>query len=206
MSVAAAARSSPELRLAGGGAIAIIAVMPAASDPGLLYTALMLRKLHEARPFGRVLDAGIEGRHRLLLEDHLPGAVWIGLADLWAPVLGDIRLRRRPDGRLEVEDPRLAVAGRCGGVDLALLEDQFDDLEPDQAALLAGRWLERASLVKVSLSAVSPASAELPGLCARFAADGRVVCCLSADAVRSRQAARLHEVLPAMVARLTGAP
>ena len=173
--------------------------MPAPADPGLLYMALMLRKLHEARPFHRVLDAGIEGRARAVLAEQLPGAAWIGLAGLWEPVLGDIRLQRRPDGRLGVADLR-AAAARGNPFDLALLEDQCDGLEAEAVHALAALWLERAALVLAAL----PLGAQPPGLCARFVTGGSALCCLSGEATRSRQVARLHELLPAMVARLAG--
>ena len=174
--------------------------MPVASEPGLLYTALMLRKLHEAIPFRRVLDAGIEGRAHPVLAEQVPGAAWIGLAELWAPVLGDIRLQRRPDGRLGVADFR-AAAARGAPLDLALLDDQCDGLEAEALDALAALWLERAALVLALL----PLPARPPALRARFVTGGSALCCLSRDATRSRQVARLHELLPAMVARMTGA-
>ena len=178
--------------------------MPAAPDPALLYTALMLRKLHELRGFGRVLDAGAEGRYRAVLGEHLPGTAWIGVEEAWAPVLGELRLRRHR-GRLGCVDIRLAAADRWAGLDLALFEDVFEHLEPDEALALVAAWLERASLLLLSLPAALPVGTLLPGLCARFVAGSSAVCCLSADSARVWQVIRLHGALPAMVRRLTGA-
>ena len=179
--------------------------VPVVSDPALLYMALMLRKLHEARPFGRVLDAGIESRYRIVLREQLPGASWIGLAELWAPVLEEMRLRSRPDDRLGVEDLRFVAAARCHGLDLALLEDQFDGLEAEPLRALAALWLERASLILAVLPAAPSVNTMLPGLCARFVTGRTALCCFSADSVRVWPVVRLHGVLPAMVARMTGA-
>ncbi len=180
--------------------------MSAAPDPGLLYTALMLRKLHELRAFRRVLDAGAGGRYRALLADHLPGAAWIGAADAWTPVLGELRLRRRGES-LGLTDIRIAAAARLAGesgADLALFEDVLEPLEPADALALAAAWLKSSSLVVVPAAAL-PVAAALPGLVARFAAGGGDVCFLSADAGRARQVAQLQELIPAIVRRMTAA-
>ncbi len=177
--------------------------MSAASDPGLLYTALMLRKLHEARGFGRVLDAGPEGRYRAVLAEHLPGAGWIGVEVAWAPVLGEFRLRRREDG-LGLIDLRIAAASRLSGLDLALFEDVLEHLAPDDALALAAAWLERASLVLIALPASLPVGTALPGLCARFVQGAAAVCLLSADAGRARQVTQLRGVIPGIVRQMTG--
>ena len=173
--------------------------MSAVSDPALLYTALMLRKLHEARGFGRVFDAGPEGRYRAVLAEHLPGAAWTGIEEAWTPELGELRLRRRPDGRPGLADIR--AAARLSGLDLALFEDVFEHLEPEDACTLAAAWLERAALVVAAL----PAGMALPGELTRFVAGGTAVCCLSADAGRARQVVQLHGVIPGIVRRMAGA-
>ena len=172
--------------------------MSAAPDHGLLYTALMLRKLHELRGFGRVLDAGAEDRYRTVLGEHLPGAVWIGVGEAWAPALGELRLRRRGDG-LGLTDIRTLAASRLPGLDLALFEGVFEPLDPADALALAAAWLERAAVVLVSLPAALPVGTALPGLCARFVAGGGAVCLLSADAGRARQVVQLHGVIPGIV-------
>ena len=178
--------------------------MPAPPHPTLLYTALMLRKLHELRGFGRALDAGAEGRYRAVLGEHLPGTVWIGVEEAWAPVLGKLRLRRHR-GRLGCTDIRLTAASHWAGLDLALFEDVFEHLEPDEAVALAAAWLASTSLLLISLPAALPVGPMLPGLCARFVAGSAAVCCLSTDSTRVWQVTRLHGALPAMVRRLTGA-
>ena len=178
--------------------------MPAAPNHGLLYTALMLRKLHEPRAFGRVLDAGAEGRYRAVLAEHLPGAAWIGAEEAWAPVLDEFRLRRDGDGRLGCADIRITAAARLAGLDLALFEGVFEHLEPADALALAGAWLERSALVLVSLPAALPVGTALPGLLSRFVQGGDAVCFLSTDAGRARQVAQLHGVIPGIVQRMTG--
>jgi hypothetical protein len=187
--------------LAGAQAVVTIAAMPVIPDPGLLYTALMLRKLHELRGFGRVLDAGAEGRYRAVLAEHLPGAVWIGVEEAWAPELDELRLRRLDDGRFGCTDIRVAAAERLSGVELALFEDVFEHLEPAEALALANAWLKRSALVLVSLPA---AAAALPGLAARFVWGGTAVCFLTADAGRAQQVTQLHGVIPGLIQRMTG--
>ena len=177
--------------------------MSAASDPGLLYTALMLRKLHELRGFGRVLDAGTEGRYRAVLAEHLPGAVWIGV-EAWGPVLGELRLRRR-EGRFDCADLRIAAASaQPAGVALALFEGVFEHLAPEDALTLAGAWLARSELVLASLPAALPVAAALPGLLSRFVVGGNALCFLSTDPGRARQAVQLQGVIPGIVQRMTG--
>ena len=178
--------------------------MPAAPDPGLLYTALMLRKLHELRGFGRVLDAGAEGRYRAVLAEQLPGAAWVGVEEAWAPVLDGLRLRVRDDGRLGCADLRLAAATRLPGIDLALFEDVFEHLETADALALAGAWVERVSLVLVAVPAALPVGTALPALAARFVEGGGAVCLLSADPGRIRQVAQLHGEMPGIVRRMAG--
>ena len=175
--------------------------MSAAPDPGLFYTALMLRKLHELRPFRRVLDASAEGRYRAVLAEQLPGAAWIGAEEAWAPVLSELRLRRRDEG-LDLTDIRIAAAP-LAGVDIALFEGVFERLDAAGALDLTDAWLGNASLVLVALPAAFPMVP--PGLAARFVAGERAVCLLSADGERVRQAAQLHTVIPAIVQRITGA-
>ena len=171
--------------------------MSAALDPGLLYTALMLRKLHELRPFGRVLDAGGDGRYPAVLAEHLPGARWIGVEEAWAPVLDGLRLRRRDGGGLAPADIRIAAAATAT-VDLALFDEgAFAALEPDEIRALLAAWVGHAPLVLAEL----PAETVAPGLAARFGA----ICLLTADADRARQVARLHAAIPAIVRRLTEA-
>ena len=175
--------------------------MSASLDPGLLYTALMLRKLHELQGFGRVLDAGAEGRYRAVLAGQLPGAAWTGIEEAWAPLLGEVRLRVR-DGRLGCADLRLAAAARSSGVDLALFEDVFEHLEPGDALALADAWTARVPLVLAAL----PAGAPPPGPpAARFAWAGGAVCLFSADAGRLVQLARLHEPVSGIARRMAGA-
>ena len=181
-----------------------IAAMPTVSDHGLLYTALMLRKLHELRGFGSVLDAGAEGRYRAVLGEHLPGAVWLGIEEAWAPVLGEFRLRRRGEG-LGPTDIRVAAASRHAGVGLALFEDVFEHLEPDDAVALAAAWLEHGALVLVAAPAELPVATALPGLCARFVQGDGAVCLLAAEAERARQVSQLHGMIPAIVRRMAGA-
>ncbi len=176
--------------------------MSTAPDPGLLYTALILRKLHELRGFARVLDAGAEGRYRAVLAEHLPGAAWIGAENAWAPALDELRLRRRGEG-LGLTDIRVLAAGRLERVDLALFEGVFEHLEPADALALASAWLERTALMLIALPAAAVGMA-LPGLCARFVAGGGAVCLLSADAGRARQVAQLHGAIPGIVQRMTG--
>ena len=177
--------------------------MSSAPDPGLLYTALMLRKLHELCCFGRVLDASAEGRYRAVLAEHLPGAAWIGAEEAWAPALGELRLRRRGEG-LGLTDIRILAAGRLERVDLALFEGVFEHLEPADALALASAWLKRTALVLVSLPAAASVGMALPGLCARFVAGDGAVCLLSADGGRARQVAQLHGAIPGIVQRMTG--
>ncbi|MEI6559462.1 MAG: hypothetical protein WCO00_13745 [Rhodospirillaceae bacterium] len=177
--------------------------MPAAPDHALLYTALMLRKLHELRGFGRVLDAGAEGRYRAVLADHLPGAAWVGIETAWAPVLDEFRLRQTERG-LGFTDIRIAAA-RFAGVDLVLFEDVFEHLELADALALADAWLERSSLVLVAMAAALPVATTLPGLCCRFVHGGTAVALLSTDPGRVRQIGPLHGLIPGIVQRLTGA-
>lgn len=172
----------------------------AASD--LLYTALMLRKLHERPGFGRVLDAGAEGRYRAVLAEHLPGAVWIDAEEAWAPVLGELRLRWSGE-RLGCTDIRVAAAA-VAGVDLALFGEVFEHLEPEDALALAGAWVGHTPLVLIALPAALPVGAALPGLAARFVAGSVAVCWLTADVGRARQVAQLHEAVSGIVQRMTG--
>jgi len=176
--------------------------MSAAPNPALLYTALMLRKLHELRGFGRVLDAGAEGRYRAVLAEHLPGAAWIDATEAWRPVLGELRLRRRGES-LGLTDIRILAAARLAGVELALFEDVFEHLEPEGALALASAWVESSSLVLVSLPATLPVGTALPALRARFVAGDSAVCFLSVDAGRARQVAQLQEAMSGIVQRMT---
>ena len=187
----------PDLRLAGRAAVATIAAMSAPPDPGLLYTALMLRKLHELRSFGRVLDAGGDGRYPAVLAEHLPGARWIGAEEAWAPVLDGLRLRRRDGGVLALADIRGAAAA-IATVDLALFDEgAFAALEPGEVRALLAAWMDHAPLVLAEL----PAGTMAPGLAARFGA----VCLFTADTGRARQVTQLHAAIPAIVRRLTEA-
>jgi hypothetical protein len=160
----------------------------------------MLRKLHEAQAFGRILDASLDRRYQAALGAHLPGAVWIG-TEAWLPGLDQLRLRRRR-GRLGCTDIRIAAAATLSGLDLALFEGGFEQLEPDDADALARAWLARAPLVLVVLPAAAAVGAALPGLCTTLVQAGTAVRFLSTVAVRRRQLLQLQGVIPGIVQRL----
>ena len=173
--------------------------MSAPLDPGLLYTALMLRKLHELRCFGCVLDAGDAGRYRAVLAEHLPGAAWIGTGEAWAPVLDGLRLCRRGES-LGLTDIRPLAASRLPGVDLALFDEGLGSPEPAALQALVNAWVERAALVLIAL----PAAVPLTGALTRFVAGGTAVCFFSAGTGRARQVLQLHGVIPGIVQHMTG--
>ncbi len=170
----------------------------------LLYTALMLRKLHERQGFSQVLDASTDGRYRTVLEEHLPGAGWIAAQEVWTPMLHEVRLCRHAD-RLGCTDIRLAAAASTR-VELALFEGVLEPLQPPEAQALAAAWLAHTPLVLISLLATLPVAPALPGLVSHFISGTVAVCCLTRDPERARQISQLHQVISGIVQRMTERP
>ena len=194
--------------------------MPSSSNFGKLYTAMMLKKLHEAGSIKHVVDFGCgEGTYKNLLDPHCPGTRWTGV-EVWEPYVEQFDLEEKYD-RIIVEDCRRVDWSSLGPVDLAIFGDILEHMIREEAVKVVERALAHAPLVLISIPVVEfpqePTGGNpyeehvkddwdhyevmrtFPGVSAFFIHDHIGVYFLTGNELLNRQVTTLQQVVPKLV-------
>jgi len=127
--------------------------MPGSSNCGKRYLDLVLRTLHQTRPFGLILDVGVgAGTYRQLLADLAPEPAWFGV-EVWAPYVERYHLRRLYH-HLLLADIRSLDPERLPHCDLVIFGDVLEHMAKEEAQAVVTRWLKRSRLLVISLPIV----------------------------------------------------
>lgn len=124
--------------------------MPGSSNLGKLYTAMMLKKLHDAGSIERVVDFGCgRGTYKDLLGPHCPGTHWT-CVEIWKPYVEQFGLEQKYD-RVLVEDCRRVDWSVLAPVGLAIFGDVLEHMMHEEAAEVIETALAHAPLVLISI-------------------------------------------------------
>ena len=127
--------------------------MARSSVEGKIYTALMVKKLHEANRFATILDVGAgDGGYSDLLSPHLPGATWIGV-EIWPPYIEKFKLSPKYH-RLINADIRKLDPATLPPLDLTIFGDVLEHMTKAEALTLVERYLARSRFVLISIPVV----------------------------------------------------
>lgn len=137
--------------------------MSGSSQYGKLYTALIVRKLHELGTVRKILDIGAgAGTYSDLVRAQMPDSEWHAV-EVWEPYLAEHGLAEKYDHVHNI-DARQFQFDACGGpVDLVFCGDVMEHMEKDEAITLMDRFLDNAKMVLISIPIVHYPQDEVHG-------------------------------------------
>ena len=196
--------------------------MPSSSDFGKLYSALMLKKMHEAMPFRDIFDVGVgEGTYHKWLAGELPGASWTGI-EVWPPYFDEFDLSNRYS-RMVLGDIRTFDHRTLPELDLTIFGDVLEHMAKADAQTIVNQYLALCGVLLISIPVVPAPQGEVygnpyevhvkddwshdevlasfPAIHAGLVHQNIGVYFLSAHAVRQGQLRQLHAVIPGILRR-----